>query len=111
MVYSSCLLRATRGLPHRYLQDLVRLAKVTIGKSEVTIREEKISLCTREMIRSTRIEDPWTKGGRECEIGRCITSLDNRSNGGRFGCLSVTKILIFSRRNNDSLRRRCGGVP
>ena len=40
-----------------------------------------------------------------CEIGRCITGMDNRSNKGRFGYLSEGKILlIFSPRNNDSLR-------
>ena len=32
----------------------------------------------------------------ECEIGKDITCLGNRSNEGRLGCLSEAKILIFT---------------
>ena len=45
-----------------------------------------------------------------CKASRDITSLDNRSNGGRFGCLSETKVLlIFTECKNDTLR--CGFAP
>ena len=42
-----------------------------------------------------------------CKASRDITGLGNRSNEGRFGCLSETKVLrIFAERKNDLLR--CG---
>ena len=41
-----------------------------------------------------------------CKANRDITGLGNRSNRGRFGCLSETKVfLIFAGRKNDPLRR------
>ena len=40
-----------------------------------------------------------------CKASGDITDLGNRSNGGRIGCLSETKVLlIFVGRNNDPLR-------
>ena len=41
-----------------------------------------------------------------CEANKDITSLGNISNGGRFGCLSETKVFIFVGLKNDTLR--CG---
>ena len=39
-----------------------------------------------------------------CKASRDIIGLSNRSNGGRFGCLSETKVLlIFAVRKNDTL--------
>ena len=51
------------------------------------------------------------RGSRDmCKASRDITSLDNRSNVGRFGCLSETKVLlIFTECKNDTLR--CGCAP
>ena len=45
------------------------------------------------MIRCTGIENPWTK--RVCKIGRGITGLGNKSNGGRFGGMSKAKNSFF----------------
>ena len=42
-----------------------------------------------------------------CKASIDIIGLGNRSNGGRFGCLSETKVLlIFAGRKNDLMR--CG---
>ena len=57
------------------------------------------------MIICTGIENPWTK--RVCKIGRDITGLGNKSNGGRFGGMSeAKKLLIFTRCKSHSLRWR-----
>ena len=56
-------------------------------------------------VRDSSIKDLRCK--RMCKTHRDITGLGNRSNGGRFGCLSETKVLlIFVERKNDPLR--CG---
>ena len=40
-----------------------------------------------------------------CKTNKDITDLGNKNNGGRFGCLSETKVLlIFVGRKNDSLK-------
>ena len=52
------------------------------------------------MISGAGIKNPRCR--RMCKASRDITSLGNRSNGGRFGCLSETKVLlIFTGRRND----------
>ena len=73
-----------------------------MGKGDVKVNEEKKVLITRDMIRGSIIKDPRCR----CDGSRDISRLGNRSNRGRFSCLSETKVLlIFTRRENECLRR------